>query len=75
MTIIGVWKCETCGTYFDNQADANTHLASNTKHIIVECYVEEGFNVKPQAIVITSPDDSLWKITIDNDGVLSTTKL
>jgi len=75
MSIIMIWKCESCGEVFDNQSGANTHLEANIDCAVDEIYIKEGCNGKPKKIALQSPDNSMWVITINDDGSLNTAKL
>ena len=72
MTIQMKWICETCGLVFSGQIGADAHLDSNNDHIIDEVYINSLGNGVPKSSVIQSPDGTIWKVTIDDNGVITT---
>jgi len=68
------FRCETCGAVFDSAENVITHLleVGNEHHIIDEEYVRTGSSGVPTNFVMRSPNGTVWKVWIDDNGVLIT---
>ena len=74
MSIDFKYKCETCGLIFSDWEDAESHLkeSGNEHHIIDEEYINQGEDGIPVQSILKSPDGTIWAISVDNNGILTT---
>ena len=61
--------CQTCGPCYCNCLEIPDECPCNPAHVVDKV---EKLGQYPTAIILTSPDGTIWKIEIDNGGVLST---
>lgn len=71
------YRCETCGEIFEDAELARQHLqeSANEDHIIDEEYINDQSNGVPKQIIFKSPNGTLWTLSVDNNGVLTTEEI